>query len=237
MVCGVGFSWQNTKNAELCPLTVVEHWPHFVWRTVQNPRVPIPHFSLLPCAAILVVLGAIGCASISTPPATYGAPGEIELFLARGSSEGRSYESYLLRDHSLLIECGDIQFGRQIPQFQDVAVISDQQADSISALTSDLGHELERHNWMLDSPGDADGFFDPGQFFLSLRNFPKRGDLELKTSLDSVSQPAKGITRDLKKFAQSVRALPSSPPCSNRNFFGIESDPVLRGPRRGSGNL
>lgn len=146
--------------------------------------------------------------------------------MSRGSLTGTDFEQFkLLEGGQLFVECGVAKGGRFIPSYQTLDTLSPNNRASVEEQISVLLSTSTYRNNAFDSPGKSNSLFDPGKFELSFR-MAERGErkaIDIKTSLDAVSDPTDKAEQALLKIAKLFREGVSTTDalCKNRDFYGI----------------
>ena len=173
---------------------------------------------IITLASVFALFGACSSTIDLTPLAAELV--DVELFMSRGSLTRSDFETYKLQDDSLFVEYGPIVGGRFKPSSQDFITLTEELQAQLAASARESIELHTSREWMLDEPGRANSFADPGQYFLTV-TLEDGSKHTLRTSLDTVSEPSSALTRQLRDFAIALRASAPEAPCGNREFYGI----------------
>lgn len=169
--------------------------------------------------------------SLSTPKAEGNVQvQELSLFMSRKSLSGTEFEQYKLgAGGDLFVECGKILGGRYIPTFQKMSALSPESQKQVNQALSIAVSTEKYKKGAFDKPGANSSFFDPGKFELSFAgSVAPATELqtlsgEVKTSLDSITEPSSVTEKELLKLAAAIRTGVNfyDPICNHREFYGV----------------
>jgi hypothetical protein len=148
-----------------------------------------------------------------------GKPDSIEVFLSRTSLQTTEFEQYKFAGGKLFFECGEIRRGRFAPEDQEFIEVEPDIREALDASGGDLAQYLAGRKYSLDKPGKNSSLLDPGQLYLTMRFGGQT--TEIRTSLDSVTEPDSGTERKIATFVEELRGATPKEPCGNRTFYGF----------------
>lgn len=170
---------------------------------------------------LMATTALIGCWSSSKPPVVDSALQikSLTLFISRASLfRDPEFEQYQLIKGKLFKECGNVRRSKFVAAQQDIQPLDQAEIEAISKEAGSLAQILESDSPSFREPGTNANFADPGQFIL---NFSTSEDTyEVKTNLDSVTEPFGPAQRALKSLAVSIRKLAGNM-CGNGEFYGL----------------
>jgi hypothetical protein len=142
------------------------------------------------------------------------------LSLRRASLTSQDFESYKLLPVGVFIECGVVYRGRPETKFQNIEQPDSSAVDESKVLAREIiAKYRETESLSIDPVGSSAGFTDPGAFTLQVSDGDAK--IDLRTSVDWVEQRRSVLATLVNRFTQTVRALPSNPPCGTAEFYGI----------------
>ena len=141
----------------------------------------------------------------------------MTLYLSRSQLiNDPEFEQYTYQAGRIYRECGFIRRGRHKAEHQAFLQLSEEELNSIQFLSYKFIEESGDTSF--DEPGDNRGLADPGIIEIALEQDGERADV--KTSLDSISEPNRRAERHLLRLVEQVRGL-GEVICNNTTFFGI----------------
>ena len=142
----------------------------------------------------------------------------IELFMSRASASSQDFEQLKLSNNQLYKECGPINRGRFAPLSQEFVTIERARNQELLDLAANLSDFVRTHGSSFEKPGTNKSFADPGQVLITLEGAP---NLEIKASLDSISNAKNPAESKVKKLVESMRGAAGGTLCGNQQFYGI----------------
>lgn len=153
----------------------------------------------------LLLLASCGIVSGSNPlPENFGYD-SVEIYMGRSGLSEKNFEQFKVTKSRIFAECGRIAGGRQVSQYQAVNRISGEDLQDITGKVWKIIDFTNNHELKLDPPDKGTGYFDRGQFTVSIRapGTPR----DIKTTLDSMASPSKTSEKNLNELAKTVRAI------------------------------
>ena len=171
--------------------------------------------------SIITTLFFSGCSYIS-PFEQEAAPEDVkslELYLRRSSISETDFEQYKISGSRLFYECGMLRTGRTFPGTNNIVSLNEDQLSAFRTKAWEFVNYYNQNKPSLEEPGTGSGMADPGLLTLRIRI----GDttLELKTSVDSVSEKKTPLESRLNGLATLIRSLPKETLCSNVDFYRL----------------
>lgn len=164
------------------------------------------------------MLFAAGCAaSVDRQPLPV--TDYMEFFMRRASSSESEFEQYKISPGGVFIECGEFVRGRPEPTTQKFIPSDSLELAAVREKAAVVQRLISAENSPLPPEGKGDSMFDPGQFSLSLGEGENL--VELKTTVNAVSDADTPITRSLKSFAVTLRKALKTEDCGKDDFYGI----------------
>lgn len=168
----------------------------------------------------LVVLLFAGCAEHALKPSAPQAPVEyIDLFMRRASASEVEFEQYKISPGGIFLECGEFVRGRPAPEDQKFIPSDSVDLSEVREKAATVKRLIDESPGGLPTPGKGDSMFDPGQFLVSIGQ--GSSNIDLKTTINAVSDAADPAARALKSLAVAVRRALKTEDCGKNDFYGI----------------
>jgi hypothetical protein len=124
-----------------------------------------------------------------------------------------------LSPDTLFAECGKLRRGRYFPTEQDVTNPLPNERTRVRRETSRFIDILGEREWKWAPPGTNKDLTDPGRLELTIRS--KGHTIEVKTTLDSISDPRSRAEHALGRVIRTIRGAAGGKLCGNTRFYGL----------------
>lgn len=169
---------------------------------------------------LLIPLICAGCSAQNRVDTPSAAPVEyVDLFMRRASASESEFEQYKISPGGVFLECGEFIRGRPEPQNQRFIPSDKIDLTEVREKAATVSRVVGGNNSGLPSPGKGDSMFDPGQFVLSIGEGGVT--LDLKTSINAVSDATDPTLKAMKSLAVAVRRALKTDNCGKDDFYGI----------------
>jgi len=143
----------------------------------------------------------------------------VELFYSRSSFSETEFEQFKYIPGNLYRECGHITRGRFLPEFQGFVPVPKSDVALVQKRVAQIAAQVQDLNPSYDLPGKSKGMFDPGQYILTIRYSSE--NVQVRTALDSVTEPKNNAEKSLASLAETFRRLGGGMLCGNTDFYGL----------------
>lgn len=145
----------------------------------------------------------------------------VSINLSRMSFSDTEFENYKVTGDKVFQECGSYRRGKYYPKEQKVLRLRASAITYLREEVEDFIQKYKQQEWKWDAPGKNLSPADPGQLKADI--ISGKDNITINTSLDGISSPNVEIARYMKSLVRTVRGISGSPPCGNREFYGITS--------------